>query len=420
MSYPASVPLEIKIGQLIMTGIDGKVVNDDARYVIDELKIGNVILMGRNVESPQQVLALTQGLQSLASIAIGIPLLIATDQEGGRVQRLNESAGFLRMPSPATVGTSTQPEAIRRFGHAVGEELRAVGVHAAFAPVLDVNDNPDNPVIARLRRSFGDSPDLVTQAAIPFIAGLHDARILSGGKHFPGHGNTSKDSHYDLPTVSKDRTTLAETELQPFLAAIAAGIDMLLTAHVAYLALDASGAPATLSKPILTGLLRRDLGFTGLIVTDGLEMDGITRHCTIGEAAVRAVEAGADIVLCVRQHPASDRGRKVIAEIQTALIESTVSGRLSETRIDESFQRIVDLKMRYAIGPATGDELDLVGSIEHQQMLTELLSTVSAEAIEADADGPSVYNRLTDLALDVRAAIHDLGERVSPSRGPLD
>jgi beta-N-acetylhexosaminidase len=420
MSHLMNVPLEIKIGQMIMAGIAGKAADDDARYVVDELKIGNVILMGRNVESPQQVLALTQGLQSLAATALGIPLLIATDQEGGRVQRLNQSAGFLPMPSPAAVGTSSQPETIRRFAYAVGQELLAVGIHVAFAPVLDVDDNPDNPVVARLRRSFGSTPEQVSRAAIPFIAGLHDAGVLSGGKHFPGHGSTSKDSHVDLPTVTKDRAALAATELVPFRDAIAAGIDMVLTAHVTYPALDPSDASATLSNPILTGLLRRDLGFTGLIVTDGLEMDGITRDCTIGEAAVRAVEAGVDIVLCVRQLPTTSRGREVIAEIRTALAEAVATGRLAQARIDESFQRIVELKTRHSVGSASGDTLDLVGGFEHRQVLAELLSTVSAEAIEADADRPSLSDRLTDIALDVRAAIHGLGDRVSPSRGPLD
>jgi beta-N-acetylhexosaminidase len=162
------------------------------------------------------------------------------------------------------------------------------------------------------------------------------------------------------------------------------------------------------------------MGFTGLIVTDGMEMDGITRHHPIGEAAVRAVEAGVDIVLCVRQDPASYGGRAVITEIRDALLDAVLSGRLTAERIDESVQRIVNLKTRHAIGPATGAELDLVGGPEHQRVLAELLATVDPDAIEADAQGPSLVNRLTHIAAEVRSAMHDLGERVEPSRGPLD
>jgi beta-N-acetylhexosaminidase len=284
----SDISLEIKIGQLIMAGIAGMSVGDDGRYLIEELRIGNVILMGRNVESPRQVLTLTTDFSVAPSPPPPPP----------------PGAGYTPMPNAATVGLCWRPEAIRRYARAVGEELRAVGIHAAFAPVLDVNDNPNNPVIGRLNRSFGPTPRQVERAAIPFLEGLHDAGVMAGGKHFPGHGSTSKDSHYSLPFVVKDREELATTELPPFRQAIDAGIDLLLTAHVTYPALDPSGDPATISAPILGGLLRQALGFAGVIVTDGLEMDGISKLMPLDEAAVRAVEAGVDVVLCVRQQPA--------------------------------------------------------------------------------------------------------------------
>ncbi len=393
--------LEIKVGQLIMAGVAGTSVSDDARYLIDELHIGNVILMGRNVESPRQILALTTDLQRCALASLGIPLLIATDQEGGQVQRLKPRAGFMPMPDAATVGTCRRPEAIRRYARAVGKELRAVGIQAAFAPVLDVGDNPDNPVIGRLNRSFGPTPRQVVRAAIPFLQGLHDAGVMAGGKHFPGHGSTSQDSHFSLPSVPKDREALAITELPPFRRAIEAGIEMLLTAHVTYPALDPSDDPATISAPILGGLLREELGFAGLIVTDGLEMDGIRGLMPLGEAAVRAVEAGVDVVLCVRQHPV--RG-DAIEEIRDSLVEAAVSGRLSAARIEQSFQRVVELKRRHKVGPATGEGIEQVGGPEHLRAVADL--KVAAVGRRGPGKLRSVIGRLRRLA--------------QSARGPLD
>jgi beta-N-acetylhexosaminidase len=397
----SDISIEIKIGQMIMAGVAGTSVTDDARHLIADLQIGNLILMGRNVESPRQMLALTTDLQRLAFDAIGIPLLIATDQEGGQVQRLNAAAGFMQMPDAATVGACRRPDAIRQYARAAGEELRAVGVHAAFAPVLDVNDNPSNPVIGRRNRSFGATPRRVEAAAIPFLHGLHDAGVMSGGKHFPGHGSTNEDSHVALPSVTKNRSELASVELPPFQRAIDEGIDLLLTAHVVYPALDPSGVPATISAPILGDLLRRGLGFDGLIVTDGLEMDGISRLMPQGEAAVRTVEAGVDIVLCVRQRPG--RGQ-AIEEIRESLLKAAGEGRLSPERIDQSFRRIVDLKERYAVGPATGEGIERIGGADHLRAVAELNVVPSAPD---KPGGP-------------RSVIRRLRGRARSGRGPLD
>jgi beta-N-acetylhexosaminidase len=257
----SALTLEDKIGQLIMAGVRGTSITADARHLVGELRIGNIVLMGRNVESPTQVLALTRGLQELAAEALGFPLLIATDQEGGQVQRLSAAAGFLPMPDAATVGTA-KPGAIRQYARAVGDELCAVGVNVAFAPVLDVNDNPDNPVIGRRDRSFGATPEAVARSAIPFMLGLRDAGVLATGKHFPGHGSTAVDSHLALPVVTKTVDELAAVELSPFRRAIEREIELILSAHVSYPALDPSGLPATVSAPILTGLLRQELGFS--------------------------------------------------------------------------------------------------------------------------------------------------------------
>jgi beta-N-acetylhexosaminidase len=396
---PVDTPIEVKIGQLVMAGIPGPTVAADARHLIRDLHVGNVILMGRNVESPAQVLALTRDLQELALAAHGLPLLIATDQEGGQVQRLNTAAGFLGLPSAAAVGACRSPEAIRRYARAAGEEMHAVGVNVAFAPVLDVADNPNNPVIGRRGRSFGSTPQAVAAAAIPFIRGLRDAGVLATAKHFPGHGSTTQDSHRSLPTVAKDRAALAEVELPPFQRAIVDGIDLILTAHVTYPALDPAGTPATLSRPTLDDLLRRDLGFPGLIVTDDLEMAGIARLVPPAEAAVCAIEAGADLVLCVRKRP-SLRRSDVVESIVSALREAVRVGRLSPERIDESFRRIVELKTRHALGPPTGDDLDRIGGADHRRALADL-----------------GVGQSHDDAVSVRHVMRDLGDRVRSRRG---
>ena len=279
---------EIMVGQMLMAGVDGTEVGADATHVIGDLHVGNVILLGRNVTSPAQVLALDQGLQKLAMASNGIPLLIATDQEGGTVQRL--LPGFTRMPDAVDVGDVDKPDLTRKLGQMAGEEMAAVGVTTDFGPVLDVNDNPDNPVIGP--RSFGPVPGVVERNGVAFIEGLHDAGVMAVGKHFPGHGDTSQDSHYSLATVNKSIAALRAVELPPFQQAIQAGVDGLMIAHVAYPALDSSGLPATVSEPIVTNLLRNQYGFSGVTFTDDMGMQGISSLMSPQDAAVRAVRPG--------------------------------------------------------------------------------------------------------------------------------
>lgn len=374
----ASLELQQKIGQMLLAGVEGTTLTDDARHMIEDLHIGNVILMGHNIDSPEQVLALTQELQSLALEENGIGLLIATDQEGGLVQRLDPVSGFTLMPDEAFVGETEDPDLIRRYGQMVGEELLAVGVNWDMAPVLDVNTNPDNPVIGSLGRSYGATPELVEVAGVAFIQGLHDAGVAATGKHFPGHGSTTEDSHDALPYVTEDRATLEAIDLVPFRAAIDHGIDAIMPAHVVYDALDPSGLPATVSEPIQTGLLRGELGFEGVIVTDDLGMEGITLLFDPGESAVRAVLAGADMLTCVRMpnFPGSC-SPEMIEPIRDGLIEAVNEGRISEERIDESVARIAALKEKYQVGPATGDGLNLIQSPDHLRIVADLFNAVA-------------------------------------------
>jgi beta-N-acetylhexosaminidase len=371
------MPLEVKIGQLILAGVEDETVGDDSRHIIDDLHVGNIILMGRNFDSPQQVLRLTQDLQDLAMSANGVPLLIGTDQEGGLVQRANYYAGFTPMPPAQLVGSARDADLAEQYGRIVGEELRAIGIGIDFAPVLDVNDNPTNPVIGALGRSFGTTPELVDESALPFIAGLHAAGVMATGKHFPGHGSTTTDSHNALPFVDKDRAALDAVDIAPFRAAIESRIDAIMPAHVVYQALDPSGLPATLSEPILTGLLREELGFTGIIITDDLGMDGIMQIAPPEESGVRAIFAGADMLTCVRMTTAGACQPEMIEQLHEGLMTAATDGRLPIERIDASVRRILALKTKYDVGPASGDDLNSIQSPEHFRIVGAIYEAVA-------------------------------------------
>ena len=373
----ARMPLEVKIGQMILAGVEDETVGDDSRHIVDDLHIGNIILMGRNFDSPEQVSRLTQDLQQLAMSANGVPLLIGTDQEGGLVQRANYYAGFTPMPPAQLVGSAQDPALAEQYGQMVGEELSAVGIGIDFAPVLDVNDNPTNPVIGALGRSFGTTPELVEESALPFIAGLHSAGVIAVGKHFPGHGSTTADSHKALPFVDKDRAALDAVDIAPFRAAIETGIDAIMPAHVVYQALDPSGLPATLSEPILSGLLRGELGFTGVIITDDLGMEGIMQIAQPEESGVRAILAGADMLTCVRMTTAGACQPEMIEQLHDGLMKAAADGRLPMARIDESVRRILALKTESNAGPATVDDLETIQSPNHFRIIAAIYEAVA-------------------------------------------
>src|SRR5512139_3951450 len=275
------------IGGLLMVGIPGPTLEAGTRRVLERLRVGGVILFRRNVGTPEEIAALTRALHELPSRPH-----IAIDHEGGRVMRLGDP--FTPFPAAAVVGRRADTELTQKIGQAMGHELASVGIDIDFAPVLDVHSNALNPVIGD--RAFGTDPALVSAMGIALMRGLLAGGVLPCGKHFPGHGATAKDSHLELPAVGGTRAQLEHTELVPFRAAIAAGMPMLMTAHVLYPALDPD-QPATLSRRILTELLRHEMGFRGVLVSDDLEMRAISDHHGIGAAAVATLQAGADVLL---------------------------------------------------------------------------------------------------------------------------
>lgn len=356
--------LREQIGQLFMLGFTGTAVSSDLAGLLSEYQPGGLILFARNLESSDQILRLTNDLQKLSPRS---PLLIAIDQEGGRVSRL--PAGFTIFPPCARIGFCHSAELAYAVASATAQELRAVGINMNMAPVLDVNTNPQNPIIGD--RAFGGDPDLVGELGLATVLGLQHNKVVACGKHFPGHGDTVADSHKELPLVAASRERLESVELRPFRHAIEQGERgpaTMMTAHVLYPALD-ERLPATLSPAILTDLLRTHLRFEGVIVTDDLEMHAIIDHYGIGDAAVRAFQAGADLLLICK-----DRVRAVAA--MDAVHGAVQDGTIPKERLEASLRRIALVKERFLQPYRPADPTvaqAVVGSRTHRALLDQLL-----------------------------------------------
>lgn len=346
--------LQEKVGQLFVVEVFGQDANavtstaaarNQALYgvstpaqVIDKYKPGGVIYFDArrgpdNVQNPKQIATLSNGLQEAAtSQREPIPLLISTDQEGGSVV-FRLVAPATAMPGNMALGAGRSAADAHRSAEVIGTELASVGINQNYAPVADVNINPANPVIGV--RSIGEDPDLVSELVAAQVDGYHDGGVSSAAKHFPGHGDTAVDSHFGLPEVTHTRAQLEQIDLPPFRAAIEHDVDTIMTAHVVVRSIDPSGAPATMSEPILTGLLREELGFDGLVVTDALDMGGATSTYPPDVAPVQAFKAGADQLVLAPQMDVA----------YGAVLDAVRGGEISETRLDESVYRILRLKL---------------------------------------------------------------------------
>ncbi|MFQ5598129.1 MAG: beta-N-acetylhexosaminidase [Nitrospiria bacterium] len=323
-----------KIGQFMMAGFEGTTPSKEIRELIKKRHVGGVILFSRNIENPAQCIKLTKSLQKLSPDA---PLLIAVDQEGGRVSRF--PASFTPFPSARTVGRCDSVSHTYRLGEAISKELLAVGINMNFAPVLDVDTNPKNPIIGD--RSFGSSPTLVSKHGLSMIAAMLDCKVIPCGKHFPGHGDTDLDSHEALPRVQHAIIRLTDLELRPFVHAIENRLPCVMTAHICCTAFDDT-LPASLSKNVVTELLRKTMKYDGVVITDDLEMRGVSDSFTVAEAAVRALQVGSDIVLVCHSY-----------EQQTAALDAMLSavekGEISEARLEKSLGRILALKEHFLL-----------------------------------------------------------------------
>lgn len=360
------VELKKKVGRMLIAGFKGTTISEEIKHLIHEYHIGGVILFGRNIGTPQEILSLTRSLQLEAKAAgYSMPLLICIDQENGVVRRLGD--GTTIIPGAMLLGAAGDDNYAMQAGRITGKELKALGINWNLAPVVDVNNNALNPVIGV--RSFGEDPKKVASLASQTMTGMQEERVMTTLKHFPGHGDTSVDSHLDLPVIAHDLKRLHEVELVPFKECIKSGADAIMTAHVYFPALETEeNTPATLSKSVITGLLREELGFDGVITTDCMEMDAIAKGIGTVEGALRAVEAGVDLVMVSHIHSLQEQS---ILKI----VEGVRKGVILEARIDESVNRIDKMIGNYA----SWDEIEqvsevpaFVGSDSHRELMREI------------------------------------------------
>jgi beta-N-acetylhexosaminidase len=356
--------LRRRIGQLLIAGFRGAEVPVELRALAREFDLGGVILFARNVTAPEQVATLCHEITELGS---NLPPWSAVDQEGGRVARLR--APFTEWPPMAALGRSGDLALAERFARALAAELRAVGITLDFAPVLDVNTNPSNPVIGD--RALADTAAKVAELGAIIIRAMQAEGVAACGKHFPGHGDTSVDSHLALPIVEHPPERLREVELVPFRAAIAADVATVMTAHVLAPALDEKH-PATLSADVITGLLRNELRYGGVILSDDLEMKAIASDYAVPAAAVMAIKAGCDgVLVCSGDIDAQ-------AACLEALIHAVEEGDVPRARVDAALVRQQRAKERFMPRaekrrPASAAALrQLLGRDEHRAIADEM------------------------------------------------
>ncbi len=344
--------LEEKCAQLLVARPIGDAF--DRRDAAAEIGVGGYIVHPGMTDEPDRMAAWIEDAQAHAAARTGIPLLVCADHEGGHVRVLRGRA--TELPPNMGLGATGDPASAREAAAILGAELRTVGVNWVLAPVVDVNSDPANPVIGV--RSYGDDPATVGAFAKEAVAGFQGEGILACAKHFPGHGDTNRDSHLTLPTIRHGRARLDRVELPPFREAIAAGVATVMSAHLAVPALDPLDI-STLSHATLSGLLRGELGFAGVIVTDAMEMHGVADLTGVGDAAVRAVAAGADLVL-------AHRDPDLLRETHAALVAAVRSGRLSAARLDAAAGRALAAKARVADVRPDRARLSEVGSPAHR------------------------------------------------------
>src|SRR3954463_14327843 len=356
--------LRRQIGQLLIAGFNGEQIPVELRSLAREFGLGGVILFARNVADPEQVAELCH---DAGRISADVPAWVSVDQEGGRVARLK--APFTEWPPMASLGRSGDVELAARFARALAEELRAVGITLDYAPVLDVHTNPRNPVIGD--RALAEKAVEVARLGAAIIRALQGAQVAACGKHFPGHGDTSVASPLELPLVEHPIERLREVEFLPFKAAIEAGVATIMTAHVFMPALD-EHRPATLSAHVVTDLLRNELRFEGVILSDDLEMKAVAAEYAVADSAVLAIEAGCDgILICSGDHDTQ-------AAALEALVHAVEADRLRMSRVEDALKRQQRAKERFlasnvaARPPAARALRDAIGRDEHRAIAHEM------------------------------------------------
>ena len=360
--------LKIKIGQMIAAGFPSPYVDEQAKKLMDDYFVGNFFVFARNLENAQQICALTNELHTRAYEKFGISPLICIDQEGGAVSRIVNGAALF--PGAMAQG-ATGAKYARVCAKNCGEILKAMGITTTASPVMDVNIEPLNPIIGA--RAFSDDPETVAEYGTAMMHGFEEGGAIATVKHYPGHGNVKSDSHLELPINDTDLETLENTEFVPFKHAFKAGADLVMSAHVLYTALD-KDTPATLSKKIATELLREKHGFKGVAMTDCMEMNAVKKLYGSGEAAVRAIEAGMDLLTVSHTLEAVD-------EIVNAIYRAVEEGRLTEERIDLSVERIRKLKEKYGLTACVRADAQKASGLMYDEEKIALHEKAAFEAV---------------------------------------
>ncbi|HUP40072.1 MAG TPA: beta-N-acetylhexosaminidase [Vicinamibacterales bacterium] len=360
-------PLRRRIGQLLIGSFNGSDVPVEMRALARDFDLGGITIFGKlgNIETPEQVAGLSFDVRSLGR---EMPAWVGIDQEGGRVARLRSP--FTEWPPMAVLGRSGDPVLARKFAGALAAELKAVGISLDYAPVLDIHTNPKNPVIGD--RALSEKPEIVSKLGRVIIDELQKGGVAACGKHFPGHGDTATDSHLELPIVEHAPDRLRAIEFAPFKAAIEAGVASIMTAHILVTSID-DERPATMSPKIVRSLLREELGFDGVIISDDLEMKAILDSYAVGDAAVAAIAAGCDaLLICGSGKPANI---ELQAQALEALIHAVEDDRLPIKRVEDALERNRRAKERFLREwrPPTAAQLrTTIGSEQHRAISEQM------------------------------------------------
>lgn len=384
----AQLTVEEKLGQLFMVFFDGTTYSPALEQTIQDLHVGGILIFHQNVGAVEELAALIAAAQETAATSgAEIPLFVAVDHEGGLINRFGDR--LTTFPGPMAIAATGSVENARAVAEVMSAELLALGINMNLAPVIDVNNNPKNPVIGS--RSFASTPELVTSYGLAMIEGFQDSHLIATAKHFPGHGDTTVDSHTALPIINKDLTQLQATELVPFAAAIAAGTDVIMTAHVAVPPLTGDPElPATLSDAILVDLLRDEMAFEGLIAADSLGMGALDVRYGITQTASLAVDAGVDLLMF-----GADPGHTPVEQywVYENLLARVQAGELPEDRLDQSVRRILQAKARHGlltskpaltIAPSAAELAGKIRTPEHLA-LAEKISEQAVTLVKNDA-----------------------------------
>jgi len=373
-SLLAGMTIEEKAGQLLIVGFPGDTKKEALQDYIDRLKVSGFILFSRNYTDFDSLYALARSLKEMNSLNNPLPLFISIDEEGGTVSRLPK--GGTRFPDARKVGKAGEPGLTYKAGQTIAKELKAAGINLNFAPVLDIVESGENKLL--IKRSYGSTPEVVSLHGTSFISGLQSEGVTAVPKHFPGHGNTSQDSHSTLPVIDTDKAAMQSRELVPFKAAIDAGLDAVMVGHIAFPKLDPTGLPASMSSYFLTDVLRKDLGFGGISISDDIEMQGyISSKDTVEECVISSFNAGLDIFLI-------GHTKAIQEQVFKALLDGCRDGRISEERLNESVLRIIKAKLKNGLTDAMEYEIEeageIFGSSEHKAVLEELNSKIRSAA----------------------------------------